>query len=54
MNKEKKAQSFLEYAIYIAMIAAAFGAMFFFFRNYTAARMRSGADTIGAGEQYGP
>jgi hypothetical protein len=50
----KKAQSLLEYSIYIAMAAAAFAAMFFFFRNYTAARMRSNIDTIGLGEQYEP
>ncbi len=50
----KKAQSFLEYAIYIAMVIAAFSAMFFFFRNYTAGRIRSGVDAIGQGEQYEP
>ncbi len=50
----KKGQSLLEYSIYIAMVVAAFAAMFFFFRNYTASRIRAGADTIGQGEQYEP
>lgn len=49
-----KAQSLLEYSICIAMVVAAIVAMFFFFRNYTAGRIRAGADTIGHGEQYEP
>ena len=51
---KRKAQSSLEYAIYIAMVIIAFSAMFFLFRNYTAGRMRSAADVIGFGEQYEP
>jgi hypothetical protein len=50
----RKAQSLLDYAIYAAMVIAAFAAMFFFIRNYASGRMRSGADTIGLGEQYEP
>ena len=51
---KNKAQSLLEYSIYIAMVAAALGAMFFFFRNYTAGRIRASADTFSQGEQYEP
>lgn len=47
-----KAQSFLEYAVYIAMVIAAFSAMFYFFRNHTCNRIRSGIDVIGHGQQY--
>jgi len=54
LTNRRKGQSFLEYAIFIAMVIAAFSVMFFFFRNYTAGRIRSGADTIGYGEQYQP
>ncbi|MCM8801121.1 MAG: hypothetical protein NC912_03800 [Candidatus Omnitrophica bacterium] len=53
-NKIKRAQSFLEYGIMMAMVVAALVAMFFFFRNYTASRIRSGADAIAQGEQYEP
>lgn len=53
-TEQKRAQSFLEYAIMMAMVVAAFAVMFIFFRNYTAGRIRSGADTIGHGEQYEP
>lgn len=51
---ERKAQSFIEYALYIAMVVAAFAAMFYFFRAYTAGRIRSNVDSIGGGEQYQP
>lgn len=53
-SAKKRSQGLLEYAITIAMVVAAFAAIFFFFRNYSAGRIRAGADTIGQGEQYEP
>lgn len=50
----QKTQGLLEYAVFIAVCAAALIIMFAFMRNTLSGKWREAADVFGKGEQYSP
>jgi len=52
--RNKKAQSFLEYAFLIAVIVAALIGMFFYISYAVRGKYRESTDVFGQGEQYEP
>jgi Flp pilus assembly pilin Flp len=52
MRKNNRAQMYLEYAVLIALAAAALIAMRLFFGRAVQAKYREAADVFGQGEQY--
>lgn len=54
MKMNKKAQSFIEFAILIAVIAIALVAMRVYFLRSVQGKFREAGDVFGGGDQYAP